>query len=342
MNLETDRLLLRHWRISDAEELYHYAKDPAVGPIAGWPPHTSIENSREIINDALSGPETYAVVLKETGSPIGCVGLFRDEEGNTPLNDRQAELGYWLGVPYWGQGLIPEAAHRLIEHGFEDLELDGIWCGNFAGNGNSQRVQEKLGFTYMRTERDVSVKLLNEKRDLRLSYLSKRQWQAPPTSIRAMRPDEYPLLEHYLYEAIFIPDDYPDEVPRSILRDDPKLAEAIDGFGSSEGDVAFVAERQGRVVGACWTRTTDIYGNIDEHTPAFSISIDEGYRGEGIGGRLMNAVMGELVSQGFKRCSLGVQKTNPALDLYQRLGFQIIGDGDDETEWLMVKELSLS
>ena len=92
-SLETERLILRPWEEDDAEELYRYAKDPAVGLIAGWPPHRSVENSREIIRDVLSAPETYAVVLKETGKPIGCVGLFRDEEGNMPLSDKEAELG---------------------------------------------------------------------------------------------------------------------------------------------------------------------------------------------------------------------------------------------------------
>ena len=76
MELETKRLILRPWEESDAEELYKYAKDPAVGPIAGWPPHTSVENSREVIKNVLSETGNYAVVLKETGLPVGCAGLM--------------------------------------------------------------------------------------------------------------------------------------------------------------------------------------------------------------------------------------------------------------------------
>lgn len=176
--LETERLVLRPWEEGDAEELYRYAKDPAVGPIAGWPPHASIENSREIIRDVLAAPETYAVVLKETGKPIGCVGLFRDEDGNMVLADDEAELGYWLGVPYWGRGIIPEASKELIRHGFEDMGLSCIWCGNFEGNANSQRVQEKLGFVFDRIEPNTPVKLLNEERTLRVSKLPKERWVA--------------------------------------------------------------------------------------------------------------------------------------------------------------------
>lgn len=106
---------------------------------------------------------------------MGCAGLFRDEEGNIPLAEDEAELGYWIGKPYWGMGLIPEASRELIRHGFDDLGLSGIWCGNFEGNARSERVQEKLGFSYVRTDHDVLCKLLGEKRALRVSYLSREQ-----------------------------------------------------------------------------------------------------------------------------------------------------------------------
>ena len=76
MELQTKRLILRPWQESDAEALYKYACNPNIGPIAGWPPHTSIGNSREIIKGVLSAPETYAVVLKETGETIGSVGIM--------------------------------------------------------------------------------------------------------------------------------------------------------------------------------------------------------------------------------------------------------------------------
>ena len=74
--LETKRLYMRPWEEADAEILYQYAKDEAVGPAAGWPVHTSVENSREIIKGVLSEPETYAVILKETGEPVGSIGLM--------------------------------------------------------------------------------------------------------------------------------------------------------------------------------------------------------------------------------------------------------------------------
>lgn len=76
MQLETRRLILRPWEERDAEELYRYAQDDRIGPIAGWPPHTSVENSLEIIRTVLSEPETYAVILKDTGKPVGSVGII--------------------------------------------------------------------------------------------------------------------------------------------------------------------------------------------------------------------------------------------------------------------------
>ena len=151
--LETPRLLLRPWEETDAEALYKYAKDPAVGPIAGWPPHTSVENSREIIRTILSAPETYAVVLKQTDEPVGSIGLlFSDAVHSADVADGEAEIGYWIGVPFWGQGLIPEAVRRLLRHRFEDLGLQAVWCGYYDGNTQSKRVQEKCGFQYSHTE----------------------------------------------------------------------------------------------------------------------------------------------------------------------------------------------
>ena len=162
MILETGRLILRRWEEADAEELYQYAKDPAVGPIAGWPPHTSVENSREIIRDVLTAPETYAVVLKETGKPVGSIGIMFGKNGNAPMGEQEAEIGYWIGVPYWGQGLIPEAVRELLRRCFEDLNCTAVWCGYYDGNLKSKRVQEKCGFRYHHTEKDKLCELMGD------------------------------------------------------------------------------------------------------------------------------------------------------------------------------------
>ena len=144
--METKRLILRRWNENDAEALYKYAQNPNIGPIAGWPPHTSVEDSKNVIRNILSAPETYAVVLKETQEPIGSVGImFGDSVHSADMQEGDAEIGYWIGVPYWGKGLIPEAVHRLLEHCFEDLGIKRVWCGYYDGNFKSRRVMDKCG-----------------------------------------------------------------------------------------------------------------------------------------------------------------------------------------------------
>ncbi len=172
---ETKRLILRPWRVDDAEDLYRYASDPDVGPPAGWPPHTSVENSRDIIKTVLSKPEIYAVCRKD-GTPIGSIGLHLN--GNTDLTDRddECELGYWIGKPFWGQGLIPEASCELLRHAFEELGMRSVWCGHYDGNLKSRRVQEKLGFVYHHTAEGLEVKLMNEIRTEHVMLLTRERW----------------------------------------------------------------------------------------------------------------------------------------------------------------------
>lgn len=183
MQLETQRLILRPWSEEDAETLYQYAKSPHVGPSAGWPPHTSIENSREIIRDVLSAPETYAVVMKDSLEPVGSVGLIlkANERHSDIMGNHDGEIGYWIGEPFWGKGLIPEAVAEIIRHGFEDLNLENIWCGFYEGNEKSQRVAEKSGFVYHHKEINAPVPLLNTHRTEYFYILKKNDWKNTTT-----------------------------------------------------------------------------------------------------------------------------------------------------------------
>jgi RimJ/RimL family protein N-acetyltransferase len=174
--LITDRLILRPWQESDAEDLYTYASDPEVGPPAGWPVHTSVENSREIIQNVLSKPETYAVCLKD-GKPIGSVGLHLNGCTDMTNRDDECELGYWIGKPFWGQGLIPEASRELLRYAFEELGMRAVWCGYYDGNEKSRKVQTKLGFVYRYTSHDLNVRLLNEIRTGHTNLMTKERWQ---------------------------------------------------------------------------------------------------------------------------------------------------------------------
>ena len=177
MTFETERLILRPWEESDAESLYEYAKDERVGPIAGWPVHTSVDDSREIIRAVLSAPETYAVCLREDGRAIGSIGLLIGKKSNIDLPDDEAEIGFWIGVPFWGQGLIPEATGEIIRHAFEDLHIKTLWCGYFDGNEKSRRAQEKCGFVYHHTDKDIHWKLMDDIRTEHITRLTRAEWE---------------------------------------------------------------------------------------------------------------------------------------------------------------------
>lgn len=174
--LYTERLILRRWEESDAESMFEYAVDPDVGLIAGWPPHKSIDDSLYVIKNVLNGAEAYAVCLKEDNKAIGAIELKLNGHTDMTERDDECELGYWLAKPFWGRGIMPEAAKELIRHGFEDIGMTKIWVGYYDGNIKSKRVQEKCGFRYQWRSEDVDVPLLNEKRTGHVSSLTREQW----------------------------------------------------------------------------------------------------------------------------------------------------------------------
>ena len=175
--LKTERLLLRRWEDSDAENLYEYAKDPDVGPIAGWPPHQSVDESRNVIRNVFQGKEAYAICLKTDEKAIGAIELKLN--GHTDMTDRddECELGYWLGKPFWGQGIMPEAVKEILRHAFEEIGMTKVWVGYYEGNSKSRRVQEKCGFRYQWKSEGVDVPLMHEKRTGHVSSMTKDQWQ---------------------------------------------------------------------------------------------------------------------------------------------------------------------
>lgn len=158
--IETERLILRPWYESDAEPLFKYASDPDIGPVAGWPPHKSVEESLNVIQTVFAAAETYAIVLKATNEPIGCCGvMFSNSLHTAKMKEAEAEIGYWLGKPYWGQGITPEAVVALLSRCFNELNLNAVWCGYYDGNIKSKRVCEKCGFHFHHTNHDVVTPL---------------------------------------------------------------------------------------------------------------------------------------------------------------------------------------
>ena len=177
MKLETKRLILRRWEESDAADLYRYASNPDVGPIAGWPAHQSIEESLDVIKNVFNGKEAYAICLKEDGKAIGAIELKLN--GHTDLTDKgdECELGYWLGKPFWGMGIMPEAVDEILRHAFIDCGMTKVWCAYYEGNSKSKRVQEKCGFKFRWKSENVDVPLRHEKRNGYVNLMTKEDWE---------------------------------------------------------------------------------------------------------------------------------------------------------------------
>ena len=153
--------------------------------------------------------------------------------------------------------------------------------------------------------------------------------------IRNIRGNETDILKDFLYEAIYIPEGI--EPPDKDIVKKPELRVYIDGFGSNKGDYCLVAESDDKVVGAVWTRIMNDYGHVDDDTPSFAISLYKEYRGQGIGTQLMIKMLELLKENGYKRASLAVQKANYALKMYEKVGFKIVDE--NEEEYIMVCEL---
>lgn len=144
--MQTERILLRPWLESDTEALYKYASDPIIGERAGWLPHKSVEESLEIIRTVFNNPTTWAIVLKETNEAIGAIGYMPDCPLNLPAREGEPLVGYWVGKPYWNQGICTEALHLMLAHIREETNYTSIICSHFIDNLASGRVMEKCGF----------------------------------------------------------------------------------------------------------------------------------------------------------------------------------------------------
>ena len=153
--------------------------------------------------------------------------------------------------------------------------------------------------------------------------------------IRQLKDEEKHILKDFTYEAIFIPEGVTPP-PKDIV-EQPELRVYYDDFGSGKADNCLVAEVEGKVVGACWTRIMPDYGHVDENTPSFAISLYNDYRNQGIGTELMKSMLELLREQGYKKASLSVKKDNYAVRLYRKVGFEIIDE--NEEEYIMVCRL---
>lgn len=147
-------------------------------------------------------------------------------------------------------------------------------------------------------------------------------------TIREIQKQEYPLLDNFLYEAIFVPKGV--EPPPKTIITTPELQVYVEHFRKSKDDWGLVAEVDGKIVGAVWVRIMDDYGHIDDETPSLAISLYKEYRGFGIGTAMMKEILALLKSHGYKQVSLSVQKANYAAKMYLKIGFEIVRENDEE------------
>ena len=151
--LETDRLILREWQLSDLDDFFEYCSVPGTGEAAGWPHHKNKEESLAIMTRFIQNKKTFALVYKENKKVIGSLGLEKygnEEELSEFFAYQGREIGYVLSAAYWGKGLMTEAVKAVISYCFDELNLDFLLCGHYFKNHRSMRVQEKCGFVHYR------------------------------------------------------------------------------------------------------------------------------------------------------------------------------------------------
>lgn len=316
MNKEiaTERLVLRPWQESDAESLYKYAQDPAIGPIAGWPPHTSVEDSLNIIRTVFAAPETYAVVLKETGEPVGSIGIMLgDGLHSAEMQANEAEIGYWIGKPYWGQGLIPEAVRCLLKRCFEDLGMTVVWCGYYDGNMKSRRVMEKCGFRFHHTE-EGKVSPLGDVRTEHFMRITKEEWEAVRhLSVRALTEQDIPEMRE-LFRSTVLHVNIKDYT-REEAEDWASCGDSVKHWKELllKHNYIGVVDNEGCIVG---------FSSMNADGYLHSMFVHKDWQRKGVATLLLSEV--ERMARGYGIHQIDVEVSITALPFFEKQGYRVV------------------
>ncbi len=317
LTIETPRLILRRFAPEDAPDmLQNWAADPQVQHEYGEPVYQTPDAVQGLLQSYLAGyaqPDYYrwAIILRETNQNIGQIAFCR-----VWPDCAAAEIEYCIGAAFWGHGYAGEALDAVISWTFAQTGFVKLEAYHRAANPKSGRVLQKSRM--QRTETVERFRRAGESPEGEICYA------VTDYQIRPIKPDEYDILNDFLYEAIFIPEGV-EAPPREIINL-PELQVYTQNFGAQKGDACFVAAAGGRIM--------DDYGHIDDDTPSFAISLYPEYRGHHIGTALMQTMLKYLAQTGYRQASLSVQKENYAAEMYRKLGFQTIGETDEE--YLMV------
>lgn len=172
--IETERLILRPFMESDLDDFYQYAKNPNIGPNAGWKPHESLDESKEILKNFIEEDQVLAIVFKDNNKVIGSLGLHKD---HLRSSDNVRMLGYVLSEDYWGRGIVTEASKAILAYAFTDLGLTMVSVHHYSFNHKSRRVIEKCGFTYEGTLRHCIKIYDGNIYDLVCYSMTKEEWE---------------------------------------------------------------------------------------------------------------------------------------------------------------------
>ena len=323
MEMQTDRILLRPWQESDAEALYKYASDPIVGERAGWPPHQSAEESLEIIRTVFNNPTTWAIVLKETGEAIGAMGYMPDCPLNLPAREGEPLVGYWVGKPYWNQGICTEALQLMIERIRKETNYTSLIGSHFIDNPASGRVMEKCGFIATgETAVDESL-YSGDKRTMRVLRL---ELQQSTMNIRLEQPEDYREVEDLTREAFW--NVYaPGCVEHYVLnqyRSNPDFIPELDFVMESPLPTSPVRggeESRPKIIGHVMFSKAEIVKDDGTILPSWTfgpISIHPDYKRKGYGLKLLQYALEKAKAMG-----IGFICMEGNIDFYKHAGFVV-------------------
>ncbi len=332
----TSRLVLCPHGMKYLESTHEYACDPENTRFMLHLPAESIESTAEFLSDvdaewAKESPQFYEFAVLLDGVHIGACSFRIEEDGS-------AELGWLINKRYWRRGYCAEAAAAVVRFAIDELDVKRFIAHCDSENAGSYGVMEKLGMKRVSLTGGRHNKSSDEERMELMYAMNASECSASADCcriIREMKTTEYPELENFLYEAIFVPEGV-QKPPRDIVKR-PELQVYTAGFGSSPHDCAIVARIGGKSVGAAWGRIMNDYGHVDDQTPSLAIALYEEYRGKGTGTALMKKLTGIYAQKGYEQISLAVQKNNYAVRLYKSVGFEIAGE--NEEEYIMVCRL---
>lgn len=273
----------------------------------------------------IDGQQSRALTMTDGDDIVGYITL------RTPADDStEQRLGFVIvDDSKRGCGIGKALVSMAVKYAYEELGATKVSLGVFENNPSAIHCYEAAGFHRVTLSETESYDCLGE------TWNCIEMERYSDVVIREIRSHEIPLLTDFLYEAIFQPDNKP-KIPRTVLQE-PMIWAYVDRFGTRQEDFCLVALVDGVIVGAAWSRNGCSYGKVDDITPELAISLYPEYRNKGIGSRLLASLLETLIEKGVGKVSLSVDKTNYAVKMYRKLGFEIISER--EHDYLMIKTL---